>query len=783
MFRFSERKAPLVNWCFDFTVLCSDVLSHQYKSSIEEKGACCSTRMALIPRFAFFALLLLPYLIQCEAMAEDCSQTQCLLLPVEDDQVASEFRLKASEKGVRLVYINLVIGNASYDPLELPVEFLPHRWIWARTALERMLSLPEDYDILSASLLNYQVRSIEVKLKDQPSGCLAKLNSRCQNLAVGRMLLENVTSSISSDILHENTPVVCVAILKTTTTDASSEHVMNYHCCNVHKEPRTGPATIRCGQRIDVVNWVEIVSQIFYFLSLSLALFTPALPLILPDYVFSLKDEDEKENRPAEQISGERARLQRVINEATEGEQDNHQEETSKFIPVDDSSPMNLSTLLRESVQKLPNIPLSFNIKLAVIFLCVFPCALYAQIGLYHVLKKTSIDEITKKHVQVYSVFSSGIVSLEFGFELAVAFGMITIFISVLLLRPEDFFLREEELCLVCRHISLRNNNSFNFSLASRATLGDEMYRHLKLLLHYFRHFTVCIFTYPADIGVSIYCCLSLGCQLENKRKESRVWHLLCVFFRFIYFVLALPFIILVGVLYLLCSIMVLIILLYVLSPALTIFFFLLTKISNRLEERPVLLKIVQGFGFILTFPSIYLYCFLVKPWIFILTVVAYTIIGLALNARIVTPFLAFFLVLTANLYLCYAKMQRKYKEVKKMISARLQLESHMNRDAPKGTICAQIYWFVCGKVLPVKSEMCRMLCNMISAAAFLFLALSAVVFIAHEHDISTLTTTISVFFTGTIPPLFLKVLTTRNRIVGWAKIKMEREIDQEVTP
>ena len=116
------------------------------------------------------------------------------------------------------------------------------------------------------------------------------------------------------------------------------------------------------------------------------------------------------------------------------------------------------------------------------------------------------------------------------------------------------------------------------------------------------------------------------------------------------------------------------------------------------------------------------------------------------------------------------------------MISAKLQLESHMNRDAPKGTVCAKIYWFVCDKVLPVKSEMCRMLCNMISAAAFLFLALSSVVFIAHEYDISTLTTTLSVFFTGSIPPLLLKVLTTRNRIVGWAKIKMEREIDQAVT-
>ena len=60
-------------------------------------------------RFAFFALFLLPY--QCKAKAENCSATKCPLLPVEDDLVASEFRFKASEKGFRLVYINLVKGS------------------------------------------------------------------------------------------------------------------------------------------------------------------------------------------------------------------------------------------------------------------------------------------------------------------------------------------------------------------------------------------------------------------------------------------------------------------------------------------------------------------------------------------------------------------------------------------------------------------------------------------------------------------------------------------------
>ena len=101
---------------------------------------------------------------------QKCRKTQCLLLPVADDLLASEFRLKASKKAVRLVYINLVIGNASYDPLELPDELRPHRWIWANTTHEPMLSSPKDYDVLSAGRLNSKVRSMDVKLKDQPSG-------------------------------------------------------------------------------------------------------------------------------------------------------------------------------------------------------------------------------------------------------------------------------------------------------------------------------------------------------------------------------------------------------------------------------------------------------------------------------------------------------------------------------------------------------------------------------------------------------------------------------------
>ena len=784
---------------------------------LEEKEVCCSIRMGLIPRFAFFVLLLLPY--QCKAKAENCSETQCRLSPVGEEQVASDFRLKASEKGVRLVYINLVIGNSSYDPLELPDEFLPHRWIWAHTAHEPMLSLPEDYDLLSAGLLTYQVKSIDVKLKDQPNGCVAKLNSTCQNLAVGRMLLQNVTSSISSDLLHKNTPVVCVAGINSTSVGAN----MWYRCCYVHKEA-TGPATIRCDKRIDVGEWVKIVNSIFLFLSFFLAQFAPALPLALPDYVFSLVDEVEKESHLEEHTNRETTGYQRITNPATVGQQDNQrgtgadrssiedvtvindnintiQEETSQntsnfmgssrdkgkereFIPVDDSSPMNLSTLLRECFKKFPDVPLSFNVKLAVTCFCVYPCVLYVQVGLCHTLKKTYIDEMTKKQVLSGSLFNqqSNLLLNHYAAAVELIFAMPMIIISIVVVlfsRPKDFFLEENEVCYLCRRMSAICS-SLNLSLTARRSLGDEIHRHLRILHHY----VWCALLSYGNILASVCHNLLLGRLREEMHQESRGRHLLCVCFRFISLIVAVPFIIAGGVLCLLILIVFLIFSLIQLSPFTTVNLFILDKIRNRLQVNCRGCKAVCGwlfFFFVLCMSIRFSLSLLTNYCLLVSIVVSYIIIGLALNVSIVTPFLAFFLVLTTNVYSCYSKTQGKYREVKKMIWTRLQ-ELQLNSNVRKDTIRAKLYWFVCDKVLPIKPEMCRMLRNMVLVVAFLFLALSSIVFYGNKYDISTLTTTISVFFTGSIPLLFSKVLTTNSNFIGWAKIEMEEEIDKAVT-
>lgn len=93
----------------------------------------------------------------------------------------------------------------------------------------------------------------------------------------------------------------------------------------------------------------------------------------------------------------------------------------------------------------------------------------------------------------------------------------------------------------------------------------------------------------------------------------------------------------------------------------------------------------------------------------FILNTLVYSIMGVVVNVGIVTPFVALFLVVTTNFYLCYTNMPNKCKEVKKMI-LKWQKELQINSSDPEGTIRTQLFWFVCDRVLPIKSEICRML-------------------------------------------------------------------------
>ena len=124
-----------------------------------------------------------------------------------------------------------ITGNDSYGPLNVQDEFLPDWWVYARSISEPMSSLHYDYDALSLGLLNYQVRSMIVPLKENPAGCLVALrgplNSSCQNKVIGSALLKNVTISI------HKVDVVCVQDIKDYSLFEFLFHEDNleYDCC------------------------------------------------------------------------------------------------------------------------------------------------------------------------------------------------------------------------------------------------------------------------------------------------------------------------------------------------------------------------------------------------------------------------------------------------------------------------------------------------------------------------------------------------------------------------
>ena len=260
--------------------------------------------MALKTVFVFSVIFLFTY---CEAKPENCSEARCKLLPTGGG-FAAEFRRKASQKGVRMVYLDLKIGNDSYHPLDLKDEFLSDRWVWASRISEPMLSLSFDYDILSLGLLTYQVRRIDVQLEDQPSGCLATLNSSCQNMVIGRMLLNETEYSSGSDEVSHDTDVVCVEVIEEKNDFFSGNFDGNviYHCCEKRKQASDQTSSIECGLVAESSDWFKAFIGTLNFLTVVMMLYCPVFLLALPDGIFNLQRECEKEKRARQQHRQER---------------------------------------------------------------------------------------------------------------------------------------------------------------------------------------------------------------------------------------------------------------------------------------------------------------------------------------------------------------------------------------------------------------------------------------------------------------------------------------------
>ena len=723
---------------------------------------------------SFFATLL--SLVSVAANEQNCRKLNCKVLPVGEN-LESEFRLKASEKGVRIVYLNLKIGNNSYNPLELQDEFLPDRWVWARSNNEPMLSLPFDFDILSLGLLNYQVGSMTVPLRDEPSGCLAGLNSTCQNMAVGRALLNNITSESGQ------TGVVCVAMID---IDSTYQNVtfrsINYHCCS------SSVSGIHCDVSIVGSRWLEAMKTFLYCFSAVVVLCCPAFLLLLPDSICNLQNECDKEDITENQLpngaqAGSDGSSVRNGYERIGNEEESRLSCNTEEIPVDDASPITCSTFLLRWLQLLPDLKMSFNVKLAVLMFFIYPFSFYFQFALFYVLKPKNIHERLLKYpgietkIPEFTGFSSEVGMMSQSTILVLTFLVLPCWIAVLFLKPKDLFLNN---CRICGLLS----NSVN---SHSVSIGDEILQHLKLFPERINSWMLALL-YRHNRRLNKVVDLST-CYISMAYTRSRVrralfslWLLFsCLITLFLGLVWAT-----IRLLFFLANV---ICCFFILSPFITLFVSMYEKFLMVKKDAEggflylglyLLLKVV--FATYLLFVAIILFYGVFTLCTFFVGILGFTTMGLVLNVEIVTPYVSLLVVVITNVYLCYANLQKSYMEVKEFILKYRKQELDSTSGTDQSTIPTNLFWFVSDEVLPVTTEICLMLCNMAVIVIFLFLTLSSIIFFRNKYEISTLVSTIAVLISGALPILFFKGLARgRKNFSGRRRVLLERKIEAAV--
>ena len=770
---------------------------------------------------ALFSVLLF-FLSSCQAKPENCSEAQCKVVPVGKGS-ASEFRVKASEKGVRIVYLDLKFRNDSYRPLESKNEFLPNRWVWASLISEPMLSMSYDYDILSLGLLKYQTRSMDVLLEDQPSGCLANFNSSCQNKVVGRALL-NMTQLNSGELPDRN--VVCVAMTEDHVQDflwSFFDGNVKFRCCEMSKQETEESAYIQCELEVQVSGWFKAFNGTLNLLTVLMMLYCPAFLLFLPDSIFNLQEECKKEERRENEQQSEdshhrQSNQQRSrygsTNEAsanitaenddlvslvtltipTQSQQANSQigEDTSNkhvqsLLYLDEPNPITLSYFLRTYTKQRTEL-FSFHSKFAFLWYCVIPIFVYLRLGLNYIVESKFMEEVHKKPT-AYLV--GPLFSYLFNFQGFLAWLMpLAPLILILFSSPKDFLITvREDIRQVIRPVCRENTVS----------VGEDMLRHLrKLSVSSYKLASCLINFHQKALAKSIKFFTHYAIEKMGPPWKRAKTPFIALWVLFWDVVLVIVVGVILGGICLCLLLLGLILLINCYSPWGSLMLFCLRKLMQMLKKwslevfkkcrhclTPMFISVQVGFQLLLM-PILTdgclvggLSCRCITRMFGLVT------LGLVLNASIAGPFLALSIAALTNIYLCYYNLQMYYRDVKEMISEKWQT---LDGKREHGAIPEDLFWRICSEasnsnkaVPPVRGEVNRMLSNMAIILIFLFLVFCSVFLMTDTSSMSAVPSTIAVFLSGAIPSLLFKGLTHGKRFTGETRARMIREIEEAV--
>lgn len=849
------------------------------------------------------SLIIISILLSSARANPTCNKTQCKILPI-GEEVVVKFQEMAAEKRVRIIYLNTEMENDSYNPLESNERFFAERWVWANTISEPLLSLMEEKDdfiVHSLGLLEYQVRYLKVPLRDQPRGCLARMNTTCQNNVVGKTLLGYFTKVSSDKRLFKAVPADCVCTLQIIDS-TKLQHV----CCSFKNFTAQDNARFHCEQRAHN-TWLQILMGFGVFLLPVLGLFSPALPLLLPSWLFNLQYEYEKDKSIETQINdnqvvpqendadqsedsktdmtGDR-NIQRDTHNNRNDEQqmsenqspDQHhgfeqgddpdetrnehqsvdsqerkdwiislirfwafiktcgkgltqeeqpgelerdisselarkdtciagevvnpygepltvirkdQEVLNREIPLDDASPVTFGGLLSDFVEELPDFNINFNLKMFLLCFGVLPSFLYLKLTLIMSHRMESYREFNQRFTNCSkpaiqeTIFCSAIVGFNWQvvhlFNILQILGCAVLFITLLCVRPKDLFYSDND----------RINNCLVRNCPS-VSLGHETIIHLNVLQHWAYDLT--FFTLWKYMHRLRRCIKRRVLSKTTLHRKNRVLASLCSFFSFL---IGLLLGTALGAICIVAFIVTLLLLIFYLSPTITLFSFLYVK-TMRISRSCVsinqvfYLPIVVFFTFLFAAAYIFILTTIFISLAFVVKTFLFTVMGLVLNAEVITPYVAFILVVTRNVHLCYSNLETRYKEVKGMIAEHWKENIRELPLLDKGhdqTIPKELFWFVCGKgksdfqknILPLRGEICVMLRDMALILTFLSVSLFAILAFKSINEVSALVSTTFVFVSGVIPTLVFQGFTKKEKFSGWNKIKIEKKIKEAV--
>ena len=235
------------------------------------------------------------YLLTSYAAEQNCSAVQCKLVPVKEDAASVFNSIKTSKKGIRMIYLKLEICNDGCYPLVLENGNFSDSWAWAPKTDELMLSLSFDYDILSLGLLKRQIRSMNVSLKEEPTGCLASVNSPCQNIVVAQTLLKNVTAANASGGLKFPEDVVCFGEMDKQFNFYENflQFDVKYNCCKFDSQEKH-KIIPRCKNVQKSISF-KAFHVVLNLVTIVVSIYSPVLLFLLPDFIFNGQKELKKE--------------------------------------------------------------------------------------------------------------------------------------------------------------------------------------------------------------------------------------------------------------------------------------------------------------------------------------------------------------------------------------------------------------------------------------------------------------------------------------------------------